>query len=262
VSVISARIPVGREGRDRTGVPVSEVLGLAPLSQARVVAGAAGLERVVRSVNVMEVPDILEWVKPYELLLTTAYPIREDPAALANLIPRLVDHGLAGIAIKPTRYIGSIPERMVTEAERLGFTLIELPPPASFNEIIGAILSVILDRQAVRLQRAAEIHERFTGIVLSGGGLRQIADALAASIGMPVAILDAQGGALAHSAAFDESLAIVLPASAMDSAGSGEVVSLTLPDGREAVAQSILGADRHGMIVALGRVSELGDDEL
>ena len=30
----------------------------------------------------MEVPDILDWVKPDELLLTTAYPLREDPAAL------------------------------------------------------------------------------------------------------------------------------------------------------------------------------------
>jgi PucR family transcriptional regulator, purine catabolism regulatory protein len=262
VSVTSAPTRTSPDGRDRIGVPVSEVLGLAPLSQARVVAGAAGLGRIVRSVNVMEVPDILDWVKPDELLLTTAYPLREDPAALANLIPRLVDHGLAGIAIKPTRYISSIPAGMSTEAERLAFPLIELPPPASFNEIIGAILSVILDRQAVRLQRAAEIHERFTAIVLSGGGLRQIAEALATSIGMPVAIVDAQGGALAHSAGFDDAVAASLPSASMEDAGSGEVVSLTLGDGRDAVAQSIVGADRHGMIVALGRAADLGDDEL
>jgi len=152
-------------------LPVADVLGLPPLSQARLVAGHAGLDRVIRSVNIMEVPDILDWVKPDELLLTTAYPLREDPAALEELVPHLVAQGLAGMAIKPTRYIGSIPAAMIEDADRLGFPLIELPPPASFNEIIGAVLGVILDVQSVRLQRAAEIHDRFTKIVLGGGGL-------------------------------------------------------------------------------------------
>ncbi|TMC61178.1 MAG: PucR family transcriptional regulator, partial [Chloroflexi bacterium] len=104
------------------------------MSQARLVAGAGGLDRLVRSVNVMEVPDILDWVQPDELLLTTAYPLRDDRVALDQLVPRLADRGLAGMAIKPTRYIGSIPPIMADEAERLGFPLIELPPPASFNE--------------------------------------------------------------------------------------------------------------------------------
>src|SRR4051812_322210 len=244
MSALAAAISTSREGRARTGVPVSEVLGLSPMHQARLVAGEAGLGRMVRSVNVMEVPDILDWVKPDELLLTTAYPLREDPAALARPVPRLADLGLAGIAIKPTRYISAIPESMIAAAERVAFPLIELPPPASFNEIIGAVLGVILDRQAVRLRRAADIHDRFTGIVLNGGGLRQIAEALAESIGMPVAIIDTQGGGLAPSAGLADGVAAGLMSPALDAAASGEVVSVTLADGREAVAQSIVGADR------------------
>ena len=254
---------IARDRRARIGVPVSDVLQLAPLAQARLVAGRTGVDRVVRSVNVMEVPDILDWVKPDELLLTTAYPLREDPAALEELVPRLVEHGLAGMAIKPTRYIGSIPEAMVVAAERLDFPLIELPPPASFNEIISAVLAVILDIQSVRLQRAAEIHDRFTSIVLSGGGLRQIADALADLIGMAVAILDGQRTVLAHSAAFDDAALAAMPAASIEPDPSGDAIALTLADGRDAVAQSIVvGADRHGTIVALGRSVDLDDDEL
>jgi len=252
----------GIERRTRTGVAVGDVLGLPQLAQSRLVAGRAGLDRVVRSVNVMEVPDILDWVKPDELLLTTAYPLREDPAALEQLVPHLVDQGLAGMAIKPTRYIGSIPPVMVEDADRLDFPLIELPPPASFNEIIGAVLGVILDAQSVRLQRAADIHDRFTRIVLSGGGLRQIAETLAESIGMPIAIVDAQGGLLAHSPTFDEAIAAGLPAAPIETGPTGEPAAV-LVDGHEAMAQAIVvGADRHGTIVALGRPGDLGDDEL
>jgi hypothetical protein len=93
---------------------------------------------------------------------------------------------------------------MIEDADRLGFPLIELPPPASFNEIIGAVLGVILDVQSVRLQRAAEIHDRFTKIVLGGGGLRPIAEALADSIAMPVAIVDGQGHASRLTATADQ----------------------------------------------------------
>ena len=175
------------------GIRLSDVLKLPALARARVVGGAAGLDRPVRSVNVMEVPDILDWVKPDELLLTTAYPLRDDPVALEALVPHLAERGLAGIAIKPVRYIKTIPAGMIEAADRERFPLIELPGEASFNEIINAILTVILNAQAARLQRSAAIHDRFTAIVLSGGGLRQIAEALAELVGRPVSIVDAQG---------------------------------------------------------------------
>ena len=252
----------GRQRRALTGVPVADVLGLAQLADARLVAGQGGLGRVVRSINVMEVPDILDWVKPDELLLTTAYPLREEPAAIEELIPQLVEHGLAGMAIKPTRYIGAIPELMIADADRLNFPLIELPPPASFNEIIGAVLGVILDVQSVRLQRAAEIHDRFTKIVLSGGGLRQIAEALAESIAMPVAIVDGHWGVLAHTATVDETVIEALPGLPTEPSPIGELGALSVA-GRTAIAQAILvGGERHGTIVALGRARDLGDDEL
>ncbi|HYX11016.1 MAG TPA: PucR family transcriptional regulator ligand-binding domain-containing protein [Candidatus Acidoferrum sp.] len=244
------------------GVILSEVLGLPILERARLVGGAAGLARRVRSVNVMEVPDILDWVKPDELLLTTAYPLREDPAAIEELIPHLVEHGLAGMAIKPTRYIGAIPEPMIADADRLDFPLIELPPPASFNEIITAVLGVILDVQSVRLQRAAEIHDRFTKIVLSGGGLRQIAETLAESIAMPVAIVDGHGGVLAHTAMVTDAVIEALPDTPAESSRTGELGQLSVA-GHDAIAQAILvGGERHGTIIALGRARDLGDDEL
>ncbi len=174
-------------------VELAEVLRLPALARARVVGGRGGLGRVVRAVNVMEVPDIVDWVKADELLLTTAYPLRDDRLALDALVPRLADRGLAGIAVKPARYIKAIPATMIEAADRHDFPLIELPPEASFNEIIQSILTVILDSQAARLRRTAAIHDRFTAIALSGGGLRQIAEALAELIDRSVTILDAQG---------------------------------------------------------------------
>src|SRR3954471_2180787 len=204
--------PIHPQGALLEGVPLRKPLRLPPLLRARVVAGAAGLDRLVSQINVMEVPDILPWVKPGQLLLSTAYPLRDERAALDALVPGLAERGLAGFAIKPARYIETIPTVMIEAAERLAFPLIELPPEASFDEVINAVLGSILNAQAVRLERAAAIHDRFTRIVLSGGGLREIAQILADLTEYPAAILDPDGASLADSSGWTAALLPHAPA--------------------------------------------------
>src|ERR687886_2027335 len=144
------------------GVPLRDALALPALSRARVLAGAAGLDHPVRYVNVMEVPDILDWVKQDELLLTTAYPLRDDRASLGELVPRLADKGLAGLAIKPARYLDAVPRVMLEAADRLAFPLLELPPETALADIINAVLGTILNAQAARLEHSAAVDGRFT----------------------------------------------------------------------------------------------------
>jgi len=253
------------------GVSLREALRLAPLQRARVVAGAAGLDRLVSQVNVMEVPDILPWVKPGQLLLSTAYPLRDEQAALDALVPGLAERGLAGFAIKPARYIEAIPPIMVEAAERLAFPLIELPPEASFDEVINAVLGSILNAQAVRLERAAAIHDRFTRIVLSGGGLREIAQTLADLIERPAAILDPDGAVLATSSGWAEDLTprrpALTPRPPLSQAGEGERgpggEGSSGPAGHAAFLQPIqVDGEQHGSIVVRADDGDLTDDAL
>jgi purine catabolism regulator len=219
------------------GVPLGEVLALPALQRARVLAGSRGLSRPVRYVNVMEVPDILDWVKPDELLLTTAYPLRDDRAALAELVPRLAERGLAGLAVKPARYLDAVPEVMLQAADQLAFPLLELPPETALADIINAVLGLILNAQAVRLERTAAVHERFTRIVLSGGGPREIVHALADLVGRPVAMLDPHGEPLARSADI-------------------------FPPGEPTTAFAIqAGPEVLGQMVVLAQPGRLGDEE-
>jgi PucR family transcriptional regulator, purine catabolism regulatory protein len=70
-----------------------------PLSRSHIVAGETGIDKNIQFVNVMEVPDILEWVRPGELLVTTLYPLRDNIAAIEGLIPKLSERGLVGLAV-------------------------------------------------------------------------------------------------------------------------------------------------------------------
>ena len=161
-----------------------------PLKKARIVAGERGLDRIIQSVNVMEVPDILEWVHPGELLVTTMYPLRDDAAAIDALVPRLAERGLAGLAVTPSGYMSGFPDSMIDAANALGFPLIELPEKVSFIDIIQPLTSEILKLQANELIESEEIHRQFIDLVLSGGTYRDIAQGIAQRVSRPVTIVD------------------------------------------------------------------------
>jgi PucR family transcriptional regulator, purine catabolism regulatory protein len=175
------------------GLSVGEVLGVSTLAKARLLGGATGLDRIVQRLNVMEVPDILAWVKPNELLLTTGYPLRNTPQSLDRLVSDLDGQGLAALAIKLGRYLDDVPAEMIEQADRLGFPLIQLPDDVGFDDILNQVLTDILNRQAAVLARTEEVHRALVQIVLGGGGLQEVADEVAGILDAAVMVFDDEG---------------------------------------------------------------------
>ena len=180
------------------GLTVSEVLAAPCLAQARVLAGAAGLDRIVTRLNVMEVPDILPWVKPHELMLTTGYPLRDDPEALVRLVSELDERGLAALAIKLHRYIDDVPAELIAEADRRGFPVIEFPQGVGFDDVLNEVIGTLLNRQATLAARSEEVHRALVSVVLEGGGLDALAAELATILSGPVFVTTPDGRVVAH----------------------------------------------------------------
>ena len=168
------------------------------LARARVLAGDDGLSRIVQRVNVMEVPDILPWVKPYELLLTTGYPLRDTPDGLVRLVGDLAHRGLAAVLIKPGRYIDELPAAMLAEADGHGLPIVELPAEVGFDDILNQVLTEILNRQAAVLARSEEVHRALIHIVLEGGGLDEVAAELVGLVGDTVLVTTSDGQVLSR----------------------------------------------------------------
>ncbi|MBA3279983.1 MAG: PucR family transcriptional regulator ligand-binding domain-containing protein [Geodermatophilaceae bacterium] len=167
--------PGDQHGRSAvSGISVAEVLGLSSLRTARLVAGASGLHRIVRRLNVMEVPDVLPWVKADELILTTGYPLRQSPSSLIGLVGDLDDRGLAAFAIKLARYVDELPAQMLADADRRGFPVILLPDDVGFDDILNQVLTEILNKQAAALAHSDEVHRAIMATVLAGGGLDEV----------------------------------------------------------------------------------------
>ncbi|WP_417281562.1 PucR family transcriptional regulator ligand-binding domain-containing protein [Actinomadura gamaensis] len=236
------------------GLPVGEVLEVSALRGARLIAGRAGLGRVVQRLNVMEVPDILPWVKPNELLLTTGYPLRGTPGGLPDLVGGLDERGVAALAIKPGRYLAEPPPEMIEQADRRGFPLILLPADVAFDDVLNQVLTDILNRQAAVLARTEEVHRALVQTVLCGGGLREVVDEVAAHLGAVVAVLDGERRVLAASGTEEQVRAV----RAVALRGDAAIVA----EGDHVVVPVVAGGFDHGRLIAHRPDGALGEGAL
>lgn len=251
------------------GLSVRRVLDTDVLAGTEVLAGADGLDRVVTRLNVMEVPDIARWVRSGELLLTTGYPLREEPERLAGLVAELDAAGVSALGIKLGRYLGHLPESVVEVADRLGLPVLALPEHVSFDDVLTEVLTDLVNRQARTLARAEEVHRHLVGIVLGGGGLPELAAGTAEALGVAVLVTAPDGRPVA-SAGDPGELAAEPCAGLLDAAGRLRVedpgCALGLhehPDGGgHAVVTVAAGSLDHGRIAAFSRHRRLGEDDL
>jgi purine catabolism regulator len=182
-----------------TGLTVRELLKLPILEHAKLVSGEKGLDRIVRFVDIMEVPDIKGWLREGELVLTTGYSMREDLALLPELIDHLAQANAAGVAIKPERFIHDIPQTMIDKSNRYHIPIIQLPVGIPYIDITYAVMEQILDKQAVLLRRSEEIYKALTNLVLNNSGIQVVADNVADLVKSPIWVIGRDGELLVSS---------------------------------------------------------------
>lgn len=160
---------------------VRDTLELPIFEQAAVVAGAAGLDNVIRWVHIVTMPDSswYEWTKGGELVLTVGFGLRANEEKQQQLIQTLVDHRIVGLVLSVGHYFEKTPDTIIEEANRLNFPIIEVPGSLPFVEVTEAIFTRIVNEQYDLLQRAQAIHDSLMNVVLNGGTLQELAAALA-----------------------------------------------------------------------------------
>ncbi|KWX76691.1 PucR family transcriptional regulator [Paenibacillus jilunlii] len=172
------------------GITLRELMQLPILSKATVISGVQGLDRVVRFVDVMEVPDLKGWISEGVMLLTTAYSIRHDPSLLTELIYTLDQLGAAALAIKPARFLKEIPQGAIEASNDCGLPIVEIPPEIPYTDITQPVMELLLGRQAMLLRRAEEVYRTLTTMVLENSGIQAVSDNVADFLKAPVALVD------------------------------------------------------------------------
>ena len=166
------------------------------LSQAKLVAGADGLDRHIEWARLMETPEVQP--RAGDLMFTTGFPIKDDTEAQIRLVGRIAEGGGAGLVVRPMPYLRRLPPEMISEADRLKVPLFTISSDVQFVDLMSPLLERIINAEHWRLKRSMEIHRRFTELVLDGKGVNEICRTLADLLESAVVVEDASFHLLAH----------------------------------------------------------------
>lgn len=152
-------------------MPISfrDVLQMECLDRARVVAGQKGLDNEVRWITVGEEPDLPEWVFGGELICSTLFAV--EPDRLGDYVKGLSDGGVAGLLIKPERFLGTIPDSILEVADRESLPVAEVPTNVLWSRVLESFYRYLLVEQTDRIRVETEMQLRggFFDELISGG---------------------------------------------------------------------------------------------
>jgi purine catabolism regulator len=160
------------------GLTVREAMQIGGLTRCKVVAGEKGLDRTIDHITVMEVPDVIQWLKDHVFLLTSLYAIKDDAEAISHLVDQLSEVGCSALAIKTQRFVKEIPKVIIEEGNRLRLPIIEIEEEVPFLDIMTPLMELILRKFEPGHERMESYFQWITELVMSGKGIPTLIDAV------------------------------------------------------------------------------------
>lgn len=156
----------------------------------RVMTGHDQLARSVQWVHSGEIADIAKFLTGGEVLLTAATGLRPPHADLRRYVRELSEAGAAGVIIELGRTFSRLPREMTEEAERRELLIATLDREVPFAAVTRQIHTAILNEHHEAQERATQIGDDFSQLVIDGARVPELLSFLADRLSNPVVLED------------------------------------------------------------------------
>src|SRR5262245_55584186 len=184
------------------GMSVEAALKLEVFSRVRVTiyAGEDNLDRTVRWVHPTEIPDIAQFLRGGEMLLTAGLGIGSSPQRQRQYIAEIADAQAAVLIVELSgRAFDAMPQALIDAARERKFPLVGLDAEIPFVEVSAQVHESIIDQRLLDLSAYERLNATFMQLLLAGRDHVVFTDALAAEVGHPVVLEDAMRQVVAYS---------------------------------------------------------------
>ncbi|OPX43630.1 purine catabolism regulatory protein [Ruminiclostridium hungatei] len=172
------------------GITLEWLLSSERLNNFKCIAGKEYTGNVVKSVNILDNPDVVKWIKRDEFVLTTGYIFKDDAALQRSIIRELRDAGCAGLGIKIKRFLNVIPPEMMEEANLVGLPLVEMPFYYSFSDVLNMVYEEINSQKLSDFEIQYKFLDRLTSLFFENKGIDHMVNELAIFLKRPVLLAD------------------------------------------------------------------------
>lgn len=172
-------------------IPLLTICELPCFENIRLVAGSNHIpSKKVTGVTIVEAPDIAEWIKGGELLLTSLYNFHTDFDRQKEMVTRLAQKNAAGLIVKISRFVNEIPKVIIDTGNEFGLPIFELAGDVKYIDVLYPVMCELFNRQVTILEHYKECHSKFINLSLNEGTINDIINELSQIIHHPVILLD------------------------------------------------------------------------
>ncbi|MFV0466603.1 MAG: PucR family transcriptional regulator [Lachnospiraceae bacterium] len=223
---------------------VKDALTLDVLAHGRVIAGKAGLHRIIKKISVLEIPfhsdeTSMEEDLPfdsYELVISALYAVAQNEKAQIKILEALNKCDCSGLILcYVDTWMKTISKEFIATADRLSFPVIMIPSPITYSEIITAVMDKVLNIQSKNLKHHLYVHEEMTKVILQGKDIGELLHVLETMIHHKVLYYDAENQWVMSSGSHLDSSLLkylddLLTTQLLDLLYQNEQYTITLPD--------------------------------
>lgn len=170
-------------------VSLQNIMKLDALRDAEILTGKNNINNIVTGITIMEAPDIADWIKEGQVLLSSLYSLSKDDELIKSFIRKLANKKLCALIIKSRNKV-EIPNLIIDECNKNNLTLIKIPEYVPYTKIMYPVMGELFDSQVNRVNYYKKSHDSFMKIALANKGINAIANALSEMIGREIIIYD------------------------------------------------------------------------
>jgi PucR family transcriptional regulator, purine catabolism regulatory protein len=179
-----------------------ELLELELLRDAglRIVTAQEQIDRPIRWVHSGEIADIARFLSGGEVLLTAATGLGPPSVDRRKYVRDLSQAGAAALIMELGRTFAELPAEMAEEAEARGLLIATLTEEVPFVAVTRLVHTAILNEQHHAQERATQIGDDFSRLVLEGAHVPEMLTLLAERLVNPVVLEDGLRRVVAYGA--------------------------------------------------------------
>lgn len=158
----------------------------------RCIAGFQGLSNVITGFTIMDVPNVAEWLKGGELVVSAGYFTSEVSEDYEFLIMELVAHKCSAFGVKMHYYHEEIPTDFIHLANKYGLPLIELNYALRFSDIAYSVHRNMFLNEMQMEQKMQFFYPKIMKSIFSEAGTEQVLYYMNLLLQRPVYLLDSE----------------------------------------------------------------------
>ena len=170
---------------------VKKLLDFDSLKDATVLTKDTGLTNNITGIMVVEGPDIENWGREGELLLSSYYALKDLTSNdLNEFFTKARQLKISGLIIKIDRLVGSIPTYIIELCKKNGLPLIQIPKQTQYEPILLDVMGKVINNNIHLLEKYYSLQNHFTKMALNEPEIIDILTVLKDLIKKPISLKD------------------------------------------------------------------------